>query len=95
MSVSRCVAAIDHPLFRERNQLLRRGSASRPKVPHVGWKEVEMAPADGRPAMRRATDHASNQVRRGRMSRECAIDMVPRYNHVRLSDVDLPLTALA
>jgi hypothetical protein len=41
----------------------------------------------------RATDDASNEVRHGRMSRERAIDMVARYDHVRPTDMDVFLTS--
>jgi len=37
----------------------------------------------------RATDDASNEVRHGRMTRERAIEMVARYDHVRPSDTDV------
>jgi N-acetyl sugar amidotransferase len=42
----------------------------------------------------RATDDASNEVRHGRMSRERAIDMVARYDHVRPSDIDVFLASV-
>lgn len=37
----------------------------------------------------RATDEASFEIRRGRMSREEGIDMVAKYDHVRPSDMDI------
>ena len=42
----------------------------------------------------RATDDASNEVRHGRMSRERAIDMVEKYDHVRPSDMDVFLNSV-
>jgi N-acetyl sugar amidotransferase len=37
----------------------------------------------------RATDEASFEIRRGRMTREEGIDMVAKYDHVRPSDMDI------
>ncbi len=42
----------------------------------------------------RATDDASNEVRHGRMSRERAIEMVAKYDHVRPSDMDVFLNSV-
>ncbi len=42
----------------------------------------------------RATDDASNEVRHGRMTRERAIEMVERYDHVRPSDMDVFLSSV-
>jgi N-acetyl sugar amidotransferase len=42
----------------------------------------------------RATDDAANELRHGRMSRERAIDMVAKYDHVRPSDMDVFLDAV-
>ena len=42
----------------------------------------------------RATDDASNEVRHGRMSRERAIDMVAKYDHVRPTDMDVFLNSV-
>ena len=42
----------------------------------------------------RATDDASNEVRHGRMTRERAIEMVARYDHVRPSDTDVFLRSV-
>ena len=42
----------------------------------------------------RATDDASNEIRHGRMSRERAIDMVAKYDHVRPSDMDVFLNSV-
>ncbi len=41
----------------------------------------------------RATDDASTEVRHGRMTREHAIEMVAKYDHVRPSDLDIFLKA--
>lgn len=41
----------------------------------------------------RATDDASTEIRHGRMTREQAIDLVARHDHVRPRDMDIFLTA--
>jgi N-acetyl sugar amidotransferase len=42
----------------------------------------------------RGTDDAANEVRHGRMTREQAIDMVAKYDHVRPSDMDVFLNSV-